>query len=162
MKQASKTSTQFTGTHMLIVMLLFFGIIIGVNLTLVMYSNQSWTGLVVKNSYVASQEFNQKTKMQESFQLRGWRADLSYDQGTFKFVLVQKNIPLANLKVTGLLRRPVHERDDILIKFHEGERGTYEGQKLLQSGIWILEVTAQGGESERFRQVYRFVVPKHK
>ncbi len=59
----------FTGRHMLFAMLAFFGVIIAVNLTMAVFATKSWTGLVVKNSYVASQAFNrelEQAKVQES------------------------------------------------------------------------------------------------
>ena len=46
---------RFTGFHMLACMIVFFGVIVAVNLTMATLASQSWTGLVVKNSYVASQ-----------------------------------------------------------------------------------------------------------
>ena len=50
----------FTGGHMLAVMVVFFGVVISVNVFLAVVANTSWTGFVVENSYVASQEFNHK------------------------------------------------------------------------------------------------------
>ena len=41
-------------------MLAFFGVIIAVNVVMATLASTSWTGLVVENSYVASQEFNRK------------------------------------------------------------------------------------------------------
>ena len=49
---------EFTGRHMAIIMVAFFGVIIAVNLTMATLASRSWTGLVVKNSYVESQKFN--------------------------------------------------------------------------------------------------------
>ena len=57
---ASKPVREFTGRHMLLIMLAFFGVIISVNIVIAVIANKSWTGLIVKNSYVASQEFNAK------------------------------------------------------------------------------------------------------
>ena len=57
---------EFTGYHMVAVMTLFFGTIISVNLLMAWYANTSWSGLVVKNSYVASQEFNGKLEEGDS------------------------------------------------------------------------------------------------
>ncbi|RWK14298.1 FixH family protein, partial [Mesorhizobium sp.] len=48
----------FTGRHMLAIILAFFGVVIAVNLTMATLANTSWTGLVVENTYVASQQFN--------------------------------------------------------------------------------------------------------
>ena len=50
----------FTGWHMVVALGLFFGTIITVNLAMAYYANSTWSGLVVKNTYVASQEFNGK------------------------------------------------------------------------------------------------------
>jgi nitrogen fixation protein FixH len=53
-------SREFTGRHMLMIMLAFFGVIITVNVVMARFAMTSWTGLVVENSYVASQQFNEK------------------------------------------------------------------------------------------------------
>ncbi len=53
------TKCGFTGHHMLIVMLAFFGaVMIAANLTMASFASRSWSGLEVPNSYVASQEYN--------------------------------------------------------------------------------------------------------
>ena len=60
MTQRTVRSGEFTGRHMLAAMLAFFGVIIAVNITMAVFAQTSWTGFVVRNSYVASQEFNGK------------------------------------------------------------------------------------------------------
>ena len=60
----NRTMREFTGKHMLAIMIAFFGVVFAVNFTMVYFSRHSWTGLVVENSYVASQEFNEKTAAQ--------------------------------------------------------------------------------------------------
>jgi nitrogen fixation protein FixH len=39
---------EFTGRHMLLIMIAFFGVIIAVNITMAVVARQSWTGLVAK------------------------------------------------------------------------------------------------------------------
>ena len=58
----AKKPFTFTGWHMLAIMLAFFGTIITVNFTMAYLATSSWSGLVVKNTYVASQQFNGKTE----------------------------------------------------------------------------------------------------
>ena len=53
-------SREFTGRHMLVIMVAFFSVIIAVNLTMAFFARSSWTGAVVENTYVASQQFNRK------------------------------------------------------------------------------------------------------
>ena len=68
----------FTGRHMLFAMLAFFGVIIAVNLTMAAFATKSWTGLVVKNSYVASQAFNRELEQAKVQAARGWTGDITY------------------------------------------------------------------------------------
>lgn len=51
---------EFTGRHMLAIMLAFFGVIIAVNGVMATFATRSWSGLVVENTYVASQQFNER------------------------------------------------------------------------------------------------------
>ncbi len=158
----SETQGKFTGTHMLLVMLAFFGTIIAVNLSLLFFSTNSWTGLVVKNSYVASQNFNKNIEAQEQMLARGWRGELNYKSGRFEFTLKEKDAPLADLNVTGLLRRPVHENEDVVLNLTATGDGRYEGFEVLKPGMWEVEVIAKDGPDASFKQIFRFVVPKTK
>ncbi len=73
---------EFTGWHMLAITLLFFGTIIAVNVTLAVYANRSWTGLVVENSYVASQHFNELLAEQRQQAELGITATLKAEGGS--------------------------------------------------------------------------------
>ena len=81
---------KFTGKHMLIVMLCFFGVIITVNLTMATLATKSWTGLVVKNGYIASQYFNENKKAHEELVAAGWRSELEYNDGHLHFIIKEK------------------------------------------------------------------------
>ncbi|MGO4840209.1 FixH family protein, partial [Rhizobiaceae sp. 2RAB30] len=67
----------FTGRHMLAIMVAFFGTIIAVNVTMATLAGRSWTGFVVKNSYVASQEFNRKAEQGRAQAALGWESRLT-------------------------------------------------------------------------------------
>ena len=67
---------------------LFFGVIITVNLTMAYYANSTWSGLVVKNSYVASQEFNGKVEQVKAQEALGWKGSLTSTPGTVRWSLV--------------------------------------------------------------------------
>ena len=76
-----KAEKQFTGRHMLLIMLSFFGVVVGVNMFMVYSANKSWTGLVVKNSYVASQNFNELTARLEASKAFGLHGHAKYEAG---------------------------------------------------------------------------------
>ena len=167
---------KFTGKHMLIVMLCFFGVIITVNLTMATLATKSWTGLVVKNGYIASQHFNENKKAHEELVAAGWRSELEYNDGTFILSLKKNATALSNCEVAGLLSRPVHENDNQHLTFHykaspvNQRVGKYFAHTPLKTGRWHLSVQAlctspqsetTSGDDKvyKFIQTYKFLAP---
>ncbi len=66
---------RFTGWHMVAVMALFFGTIISINFVMAWSASRSWSGLVVENAYVASQQFNGKLAETRAFAASGIKAN---------------------------------------------------------------------------------------
>ncbi len=92
----------FTGRHMAAIVITFFAVVVGVNVTMAVLARQTWTGLIVPNTYVASQNFNRETEIREAFLARGDRFDLRYENGVLKFALQDKNgqrIPIKRAKL---------------------------------------------------------------
>jgi nitrogen fixation protein FixH len=48
----------FTGWHMALILIGFFAVVVGVNLLMARFASSTFGGVVVENSYVASQQFN--------------------------------------------------------------------------------------------------------
>jgi nitrogen fixation protein FixH len=145
---------EFTGRHMLAIMLTFFAVIAGVNLAMAYLANSTWSGLVVSNGYVASQSFNADEARAKTQEALGWKVGLTHDPAGLAFSFAGRNAePLGGLAVTGQLRRPATERDDLRLAFHEGRRGTYTAAATLASGVWDIEIDAA-----TYRKTFRFVV----
>lgn len=75
----------FTGWHMLGVMLLFFGTVITVNMVMAWNAVNSWSGLVVPNTYVASQQFNAKAEAAKARAATGIKGKLIVDEKTVRY-----------------------------------------------------------------------------
>ena len=74
----ASTQKEIKGGHVLAMLTAFFGVIFGVNFLLAYLANSTWSGLVVENGYVASQNFDKdlaKAKAQEAL---GWKVDFAY------------------------------------------------------------------------------------
>ncbi|NIR44609.1 MAG: cytochrome oxidase, partial [Gemmatimonadetes bacterium] len=99
---------RFTGWHMVGVLGLFFGTIIAVNAVLAILASGSWSGLVVKNTYVASQEYNEKLAAADRQAARGWSGSFEYGEaGRIVFTLVDRDgEPVLADTVRVALRRP--------------------------------------------------------
>jgi nitrogen fixation protein FixH len=136
-------SKGFTGFHMWMLALGFFGVIIAVNVTMATFAMRSWTGLVVNNSYVASQEFEEKRLAHEAQRAAGWEAVLTYRPGAARLVIVDgARSPIDLGDVTLMLNRPVGGHDDKRLALERQADGAYEATVDLPTGLWEAVVTA--------------------
>ena len=67
----------FTGRHMAMIMIAFFGVVIAVNVLMARFAVSTFGGVVVENSYVASQHFNRWLDEARVEGALGWKAVLS-------------------------------------------------------------------------------------
>jgi nitrogen fixation protein FixH len=133
----------FTGWHMLAVMVLFFGTIITVNLTMAYYASSSWSGLLVKNTYVASQKFDEQVAIEREMQQRGWLSDLSVDAGAITYRLADAaGSPVIADVVTVFFNRPVGTGQDRLVTLRHNGDGVYFAVQDLPNGQWVAKVRA--------------------
>lgn len=146
---------EFTGRHMLAIMLAFFGVIITVNLTMAVMANTSWTGLVAKNTYVASRDFNRKAGDARRQAALGWTSDLSIAGGRLRYALADASGERVELSGgTAILRRPVSEREDLTLTMAVSG-GALEAQAEIADGAWIVEVFADAGLDAPYRETRR-------
>ena len=100
----------FTGWHMLGVMVLFFGTIITVNLVMAWNATHSWSGLVVQNTYVASQQFNDAALAQRAL---GWTAEADYADGVLTVDIRDRDGMAAQVeRIEALVGWATSTRDD--------------------------------------------------
>ncbi|GGB02011.1 cytochrome oxidase [Brucella endophytica] len=146
---------EFTGRHMLITMLSFFGVVITVNVTMAIYANTSWTGLVVKNTYVASQQFNEKAAIGRAQSALGWQGALTYGGGKLSYRLADaEGAPVKPAGVTVTLKRPAYESEDMTVKLQPDGDG-FSAQTAVRDGIWIIDVEAEIPGHAPYRDVSR-------
>ena len=156
MKPIAKSTRpgEFTGRHMLMIMLAFFGVIISVNFTMAWLAGHSWTGLVVKNSYVASQGFNEKLRQARAQNSRGWRTRLSYEKGIVRFRLADRNSQPVDVTSLALsVGRPATETEDRIILLRQIGQGTYTAEHRLRPGLWDVVIAGeQNGQPYRYEK----------
>ncbi|MFZ2099025.1 MAG: FixH family protein [Oricola sp.] len=150
---------QFTGWHMLGVLVLFFGTIIGVNLTLAYYANATWTGLVVENSYVESQRFNAVTAEKVRQGELGWTATTDYADGAFMVEVADRNgNAIRDAIVSAKLGHPVQDRDDQTVTLIAQGGTRYAAPVELRPGVWNVDLTVTGPKGEIWTHAIRFLV----
>ncbi len=135
---------RFTGRHMLMIMVAFFGTIITVNGYMAYEASKSWTGLIVKNGYVASQDFNHKLDEWHAQAARGWTGDIGYAGGVVSFTLTGKDgKPVVLDQVIAQVGRPAFDRDDHRLQLTHAGDGRYEAADVLARGPWAITITGQ-------------------
>lgn len=161
MASSTDNSTfQFTGKHMLAIMIAFFSVIIVVNFTMATMASRSWTGLVVKNSYVASQQYNGHLQQAEAQRKLGWRSAVSYTKGELTFALQDKQgEPVMLNEVAVHAGRPAFEQLDTVTPLQLTAGGTGTARLALADGEWMLRIEAQAGE-QFYRRDVRIMVTK--
>lgn len=152
------TPKEFTGWHMFGVLALFFGTIITVNMWLAYNAGATWTGLVVKNTYIESQLFNARVETLDAQTAKGWTTKVDYDAGVLRVQLLDAmKVPLADKKVIGLIGRPVHEGQDQTVSLFAKD-GYFVAPVALTSGLWRVTVQASDAGKEEWVQTLRFTI----
>ncbi len=151
-----KTEGTFTGWHMLGIMCAFFGVVISVNLFMAYEAVHSWSGLVVENSYVASQEFNDKAVTGKEQKALGWSSQPALAGGTFVYRLADHDgRPVAMTGGTVDFKRPVGDAHDTKVTLTVREKGVLTAPLTLGEGAWIMEINAEAGLSDPYRHIER-------
>ncbi len=150
---------QFTGWHMLGVLGLFFGTIIAVNLTLAYFAVHTWSGLVVGNSYVASQHFNEEQATARAHAELGWISGVVYEDGRIAYSLVDRDGKAIQAEsVTAKVMRPANEGHDVVVELVPAGAGRYVAERRLEAGQWVVEVFAKVGFDSPYRYATRIYV----
>lgn len=159
----TKLSRGFTGWHMLGTMVAFFGTIIAVNFTMAFYAADSWSGLVVANSYVASQEFNEKAEAGKQQAALGWQVKATIENGDFIYSITDKTgAPVPVNSGTVEFKHPVGDVHDVKSALGVRGAGLLGAPLDLADGSWIMEINADAGLEEPYRRVTRILVKNGK
>ncbi len=153
------SANEFTGRHMLAAILAFFGVIIGVNVTLALFAGSSWTGLVVENSYVASQEFNARAAEGRAQAALGWSSALTIAGGHIGYRLADRHgKPISLAGGTAAFRHPAYAADDVTLPLAPQTDGTLGAAKPIRDGVWIVEIHADAGLDHPYRETRRLLI----
>ena len=153
------TTREFTGAHMIAVMLVFFSVVVGVNLVLAVMANRSWSGLIVKNSYVASQHFNETVAGFRAQEALGWKSDLALDADSLTFRLSTTNDGIVRADAVAItFRRPSYEAEDHTVTLQKGGDGSFVAHHHLADGLWVASVEASVGGGKPWLDSFRLIV----
>jgi nitrogen fixation protein FixH len=140
---------ELTGRHVLAITVSAFTVIIAVNLTLAWQAVNTFPGLEVNNSYVASQGFNTRKAAQEAL---GWHLKPTYTDGRIDLAFTDRDgLPVQVAKLEVLVGRTTTTEHDAWPAFTlMGD--VYSAPLLLDRGKWMVKVTAESPDGTLFEQ----------
>ena len=146
-----RSEARFTGRHMAIIMVAFFGVVIAVNLVMARHAVSTFGGTVVDNSYVASQKFNGWLEQARAQDALGWKADFALDPARYAVVtLSAADAPIPGARLKGTALHPLGRADSIALSFRNLGNGRYRSNETLPEGRWKIHLSiASGADSAR-------------
>ena len=146
---------ELTGRKVLFITVAAFSVIIGVNLVMAFQAVSTFPGLEVKNSYVASQEFDARRQAQQGL---GWVVQSGYADGELTLSFSQsEGGSVVPQDFTVLIGRTTESRDDIRPEF-TGHAGEYSAPVQLDRGKWMMLVEATAEDGTPFLQRLELIV----
>ncbi len=132
----------FTGRHMAAIMVAFFAVVIAVNFYMASLASSTFGGVVVKNSYVASQNFNHWLDEAAQEKALGWTAATSRAaDGRVRVAL--SGVPQGLIALSAEARHPLGRLPDQQLAFGLQQDGSYLSDKPLPPGRWRLRLTIE-------------------
>jgi nitrogen fixation protein FixH len=154
---AARQGNVFTGWHMLAIMVAFFGTIITVNVAMAYLANSSWSGMLSKNTYVASQDFNKNAARAKEWAEEGFKGEVKLEAGKVRYRLEGPAEILSSIDhVEAIFHRPVGDKQDFSIKLlRDGD--LFTAAELPPQGPWIVDLAAIRDGQIVFHQAQRIV-----
>lgn len=156
---------ELTGRHVLVIAVVAFGVIIAANLTMLFSALGSFPGLVVQNSYVASQGWNARTETQVAL---GWRTEIVYANGAVTVAVLDgsgQRVVVPDLVAT--VGRPSDDRTDRVLTAQPGapepdvaepDVASHRFPIVLAPGVWRILLKAPSQPS--FQRTATLYIPE--
>ena len=137
------------GSHVFLITVSAFAIIIGVNFTMAFKAVSTFPGLEVKNSYVASQSFEARRAAQTAL---GWNVDASVSDGILSIAFTDAETKVvAPETVSVLLGRTTSSADDQRPELAFNDI-SFTAPVDTSKGLWTLRINATAGDGTTFEK----------
>ncbi len=140
-------SRPLTGTKVLLMLVAFFGVVIGVNGTMMKLAIATLPGTEVDSPYAAGLAYDREISAAHDQAARKWQVNAHVERRSDGSATLQVDArdasgqPLSGLKFAGRLERPTDKRADLAVEFTENGIGTYRGDAAsVAPGQWDLVI----------------------
>jgi nitrogen fixation protein FixH len=147
MRQLSVSPKPLTGGKVLAMLIVFFGVVIGVNVTMMKLAILTLPGTEVDSAYTASLGYEKEIVAARDQNARRWRVDARIKRGADGGATVQVEArddsgrAMTGLKFQGRFERPTDKRADLPVELAEVGIGVYRGgTPSIAPGQWDLVI----------------------
>jgi nitrogen fixation protein FixH len=142
----ARASSPLSGRKVAAIFVAFFAVVIAVNFTMAGYASSTFGGVVVENSYVASQKYNTWLEAARRQQALGWSAQLARLPDN-RVALRLAGAPEDGLSVAATARHPLGRTPDRPLALRRAGDGSFVSARPLPAGRWTVRIEARAGES---------------
>jgi nitrogen fixation protein FixH len=165
MPASSVSQKPLTGRMVLLMLLTFFGVVIGVNVTMMDLAITTLPGTEVDSAYSASIGYEREITAAHDQEARSWRVDAHIERDNNGGATLQVEArdnggrPVAGLKFEGRLERPTDKRADLAFSLAEVGIGIYRGTAAaVAPGQWDLVLEGDQAGQRMFLSKNRVVL----
>jgi nitrogen fixation protein FixH len=159
------TVRPLTGRTVLICLIAFFGVIIGVNLTLAKFAIDTLPGTEVDSAYSASLAYEKEIVAAHEQAARAWKVNAHVARGADGRAEVRveardrQGAPIQGLNFTSRLERPADRRADRAVDLAASGTAAYRGEvAALAPGLWDLVLEGDVAGKRLFLSKNRIVL----
>lgn len=154
---------KITGWHVLAALILFFGLVMVVNIVMIRAAVSTFGGVETRSSYKAGLEFTAEEQRVAEQDALGWEVDAHVAGDAAARTLTVKvfdrnQAALGSLEIAANFAHPVDERLDHQVTLHETGNGVYTAVFALPAGVRMLHLDLSSGGVLRFRSQNRMVL----
>jgi nitrogen fixation protein FixH len=164
-RKSATTTRPLTGRTVLVALLIFFGIVIGVNGVMIAFAIGTMPGLETEKPYQAGIAYNAEIEAARAQAGRHWTVASHITRDAPGRVTARVDLHDSNgaavggLTVAVRLLRPADQRGDRTIALGERAPGTYEGEATgVAAGAWDVEIEAARASERQFRSHNRVIM----
>lgn len=149
MTTGTSTSGKLTGRKVAAIFVAFFSVVAAVNFLMARLALSTFGGVVVENSYVASQQYNDWLSAAAAQKRLGWNLAASRLPDDRVAVRIE-GAGETGLTVVGMARHPLGRAPDQPLAFARAADGRFVSAAPLPAGRWLVRFEARQGQ-----QLYR-------
>ena len=135
---------RFTGYHITAILVAFFGLIIAVNLVMAHAATRTFGGLLAKNGYVASRDYNRWIAASAAQDRLGWLLHYTVEKGHLVIALEGP----ANPEVRVIAEHPLGRKQPSPIRMVRMSDGRFQSALPVAEGRWKLRISIRENKNE--------------